>query len=369
MKTVCLENDCVGCKACVDVCPKNAIAVIDSLISYNALIDESLCVKCDMCHQICQNNNAITLLDSKVWKQGWADDNIRKRSSSGGIASAIISAFIKNGGVVCSCIFKDGKFGFAFSETEEDSSKFRGSKYVKSDPEGIYKQIKKKLVSGIKVLFLGLPCQVAAVKLYIGDKYAEELYTVDLICHGTPSPQILEKFLNVYGRSLKSIEDISFRSKTAFRVHVDYDSLVPLGVQDTYTFAFLTSLDYTENCYRCRYAQSKRIADITLGDSWGSDLPIEERRKGVSLILCQTEKGKELLASSGVKMENVNQEKTIENNHQLQHPSVCPVKRDKFFKLLSMGHSFNKAVALCYPKAYYKQKLKAILIRLRLFKV
>lgn len=105
MKTVCLENDCVGCKACVDICPKNAIAVIDSLTSYNALIDESLCVNCDMCHQICQNNNAITLLDSKVWKQGWADDNIRNRSSSGGIASAIISAFIKNGGVVCSCTF------------------------------------------------------------------------------------------------------------------------------------------------------------------------------------------------------------------------------------------------------------------------
>lgn len=95
-------------------------------------------------------------------------------------------------------------------------------------------------------------------------------------------------------------------------------------------------------------------------------MPIEERRKGISLILCQTEKGEKLLASSGVKMENVNREKAIENNHQLQHPPIRPVKRDKFFKLLSAGYNFNKAVALCYPKAYYKQKLKAILIKLRL---
>lgn len=133
------------------------------------------------------------------------------RSSSGGVAAAIERAFIKNGGIVCSCTFNFGKFEFDFAESEDEVSKFTGSKYVKSNPEGIYKKILEKLKLGRKVLFVGLPCQVTAVRHYTRNH--QNLYTIDLICHGTPSPQILDSFLSDYGIRLTEIQSIRFRKK------------------------------------------------------------------------------------------------------------------------------------------------------------
>lgn len=115
----------------------------------------------------CQNNVKQVLTKPIYWKQGWAhDDRIRMSSSSGGVAAAIEQAFIKNGGLVCSCTFNVGKFEFDFAESEDEVGKFTGSKYVKSNPEGVYKKILENLKLGRKVLFVGLPCQVSAVRHY-----------------------------------------------------------------------------------------------------------------------------------------------------------------------------------------------------------
>ena len=129
--------------------------------------------------------------------------------------------------------------------------------------------------------------------------------------------------------------------------------------QDLYTFAFLTSLDYTENCYSCRYATLDRVSDITLGDSWGSELSREEQKKGISLILCQTEKGVELVKSAGFELEEVDLDKAVTANHQLRHPSEMPDKRNTFFESVDRG--FHYAISKCYPKMYYKRRLKAFL--------
>lgn len=364
MKTVCDLDLCAGCMACVESCPRGAVEIVDSLRSYNAVIDEDRCIGCDLCHSVCQVNNKADFHEPYMWKQGWAaDDRIRNHSSSGGIAAALMEGFVKNGGIVCSCTFEHGGFVFDFGETSDEIKKFVGSKYVKSNPIGIYKKIKRRLLNGEKILFIGLPCQVAALKNYIGDKVDENLYTVDLICHGSPSPRILDMFLEKYGFSLEKIDDIRFRKKTSFRLYNGYESILPERVQDNYTFAFLTSLDYTENCYKCKYARKERVSDITLGDSWGSELDSAEQSKGVSLVLCQSDKGHMLLNSAMIHLEDVNIEKSLESNHQLRHPSNAPVERDSFFKYLENGMSFDKAIAKCYPKIYYKQKIKEILIK------
>lgn len=367
MKTVCEVNQCTGCMACVDICPKKAIHIEDSLSAYNAIIDSQLCVDCNLCHRVCQNNTELEFRKPTAWYQGWASDtNIRKKSSSGGVASAFIQGFIDKGGIVCSCVFSDGKFGFEFAESLEETHKFSGSKYVKSNPVGIYKRIKQKLNDGIKVLFIGLPCQVAAVKLFVGENLSENLYTVDLICHGSPSPKFFEKFTEEYGYSVTSLENVSFRKKDYYHVFRGTVGFEPDKVQDAYTFAFLNCLDHTENCYSCKYARQERIGDLTIGDSWGSALPESEQKQGISLMLCQSEKGKYLLENSPIQLLDVDLETAIENNKQLMHPSNQPTEREKFFRAFSKCQNFHKAVQMCYPMFFLKQRVKKILIKCHL---
>lgn len=368
-KTVCKLNNCTGCMACVDICPKDAIKIVDDLNSYNAVIDFNKCVECDLCNKVCQQNHPIKLQPPVLWYQGWAeDDEIRKNASSGGIASAISNAFFENGGIVCSCVFSNGQFKFQFAENVTEINKFAGSKYVKSNPKGIYLKVKNKLIEGQKVLFIGLPCQVAGLKKFVGEKYLDSLYTVDLICHGTPSPKLLQNFLNQYKVNLSDLNDVRFRVKGKFQISDRFKGIITNGVCDRYSIAFLNSLTYTENCYECNYAKKERVSDITLGDSWGSKIDQKEQLKGVSLVLCQTEKGKRLLDSSKIHLEDVCIENAISNNKQLSHPSIKPKGYEEFFKEIKKGKKLNNLVTKILPKQSIRQDIKEILIKCKIIK-
>lgn len=228
------------------------------------------------------------------WKQGWAqDDCVRMRSSSGGVATAVERAFIKNGGIVCSCTFSFGKFEFDFAETEDEVCKFTGSKYVKSNPEGVYKKILQKLKLGRKVLFIGLPMS-RFQRSGIIQRIIKICITADLICHGTPSPQILDSFLFDYGIRLTEVQSIRFREKNNFKLEQNGKRFAVPITTDNYMMTFLNSTTYTENCYQCQYAKIERPGDITLGDSWGSELEKSTQDKGISLVLCQKKREKNL---------------------------------------------------------------------------
>lgn len=360
MKTVCEINKCNGCMACIASCPKHCINVSDSVNSLNAQIDESLCVHCKQCETVCPNINKPTKSTPIEFKQGWANSELRNNSSSGGAAAAIIASFIQAGGYVASCLYKNGDFIFAITNDLEVAKKFAGSKYVKSNPTGIYEKIEARLATD-KVLFIGLPCQVAALKNYIKEK--DNLYTVDLICHGTPSIKLLAKFMTERRYKLVDVDDIKFRKKTEMGLYVNGNKLYLPRVTDEYLCAFLESLDYTENCYTCQFASLQRVADVTLGDSWGTEYK-EQEREGVSLILLQSEKGKELIAKSELDLRDVDIEKAIVNNHQLSHPSILTNKRKRFLKLIQGGKSFRLATLLVLPKTAAKQILKYIFVKL-----
>lgn len=272
---------------------------------------------------------------------------------------------------MASCLFKKGCFSFEITNNMKETQKFSGSKYVKSNPLGIYKKIKLLLSQNEKVLFLGLPCQVAGLKNYLNLKNDDNLYTIDLICHGSPSPKILDLFLRENNVDIECVKDVRFRNKTAFEVSTqkskeDYIRLSPVGVQDMYTYAFLNALDYTENCYKCRYASLDRVSDITLGDSWSSKLAKEEQNKGISLILCQTEKGKKLIQDTKLTLSAVDLKDAIAANHQLSHPSIEPVERKDFFDNLSKG--FEHALFSSVPKIYLRKKIKTILLKAKILR-
>lgn len=370
MTMVCNEDKCTGCMACLSVCPKDAITIKDSVMQYNAVIDLDKCVGCDACHAVCQQNNPPVLSEPITWYQGWArDETIRSKGSSGGFAGAISKKFIENGGEVYSCVFESGDFIFRCASTVDELHRFAGSKYVKSNPESIYREIKSKLCDGNKILFIGLPCQVGALKNYVRNSNTDLLYTIDLICHGTPSPKLLEIFLNQYEYSLKSVKNIAFRNKERFQVCEGYKGIITNGVGDRYTMAFLHSLSYTENCYECKYARKRRVSDITLGDSWGSDIGGEEHAKGISLALCMTKKGDELVKNSNLHLEMVDLEKAIASNHQLQYASIKPKAYDSFCEGIKEGKNFNRLVTKSLPKVCFKQDIKRLLIKLHVIHV
>lgn len=357
MKTVCELNMCNGCMACVEKCHRNAITIKDDLKYYNALIDNKKCVDCGLCTKVCPRENDNDMSKPKWWYQGWADSEIREYASSGGAASAIIRAFIKNGGYVASCLFDSGKFVFEVTNEMAVARKFAGSKYVKSNPEKIYGKIQSLLRANQKVLFIGLPCQVAAVNQFIKDK--TNLVTADLICHGTPSPYLLKKCLQEYGHDINTLTDINFRIKSLYELNRDGKPIAAFHTMDNYLIAFLHSYDYTENCYSCKFATLDRVSDITLGDSWGTELS-GEVKNGVSLILCQSEKGKELIESAGLNLLDVDINNAISHNEQLNKPSKCSKSRDQFFENYNRYNNFGKALVKTAPGIVAKEKVKSI---------
>ncbi len=365
MKTVCSPEKCAACMACQDICPKNAVTVqveIDRCIPY---IREDLCVECGLCRKVCQTHHPLKPNLPQVYLQGWASDSqVRASGSSGGIAGALTQAFLAQGGCVCSCIYTEGEFRFRIAQDVKDAGIFAGSKYVKSDPTGAWKQVHALLASGRKVLIIALPCQVAAAKLYMGP-LAEKLYTADLICHGSPSPKVLSAFWDQLGLR---ITNPGFRKKQSFRLSEADTPIFPEGVRDRYTLAFLNGLVYTENCYDCAYAREERVSDLTLGDAWGAQVDPQEEALGVSLILCQSQKGRELLEMAQLILTPADRETALANNQQLCHPYAMPQSRQKVIAGLEAGQPLSTLVRQAVPKQSRNQDIKSMLTKIGLFR-
>lgn len=366
MKAVCSPTQCTGCRACEAKCPKHAINLIDALDSVYAEINEDLCVHCGLCEKVCIVHNIAVKQLPIQWYQGWATNpEIRSSSSSGGIAAALTKKFIETGGYVCSCYFGDGEFSFHTTNNQEEAKRFAGSKYVKSNPSTAYSSVDKLLKNGERVLFIGLPCQVAGLKKYIPEHAQKNLYCIDLICHGTPSSGLFRLFLSQHTMMMENIDNISFR--TGGRMGLNVKSIALEGTTDRYMISFLNGLNYTEGCYNCSYACTPRVSDVTLGDNWGTDLS-EELPKGLSLVLCMTDKGEKMLADADINLLEVNVNKAISANGQLVHPSIKPEQRERFFREIKSGVNYDKLILRLFPKQSIKQLIKGVGIKMNLFK-
>lgn len=361
METVCSPNSCTGCCACVSICSKNAIQIEDKPDAMNAVIDKSKCVNCGRCKLVCPNIIIVKKKKPIKWYEGWAQENqIRFTSSSGGFASAIIKAFLEEGGTCYSCVFENGSFSYT---KVTDYRECQGSKYVKVLPGKVFRDVLNDLNKGNKVLFIGLPCHVAGAINYTHNH--ANLYTIDLICHGSPSISFLSKFLMQYNTSISDLSNIKFRVKD-FDLIEGYHKFSSTGIEDYYTFAFLKGLIYTDNCYSCAYAGIERCADITIGDSWGTKYADDELKKGISLALCMSEKGEFLLLNSGLYVTEPDVKSAIHSNKQLQHPTICPQQRKKMLRKIKKS-SFNTAVRSCYPWIWTKQFFKMLLFYVKVW--
>jgi len=299
---------CSGCHACYSVCPQNCIDMIkdDEGFLY-PLVDKDRCIKCGACIRACHILNPYEMDNNPTAYAAYlSDENIRQNSSSGGLFTPLSEYILSLGGVVFGAVFDD-KFNVNHSciEKKEDLEKLRGSKYVQSIIGETHKQAEEFLKQGRKVLFSGTPCQTAGLKFYLKKEY-ENLYLIDIICHGVPSPKIWEEYLKLTeDKNNDKVKKISFRDKTKgwrkFSMVFDFKTkkrqLKTLD-DDRYMYGFLRNIYLRPSCYACVEKSLHRKTDLTIADYWGIENVHSEFSddKGISLVFVNSEKGDKLFS-------------------------------------------------------------------------
>lgn len=357
------KEQCCGCGACLNICPKSAISMQEDEYGFTyPHIDETLCVGCGQCKKVCsyQDENVSLHEPITAYAAAGTDSELIKLSASGGIFASLAECILECGGIVYGCAFSQ-KDGSLYPEhvrltDKRELYKVQGSKYVQSASGDSYRHVKSDLQRGKKVLFSGTPCQVAALNGFLGKMDRSNLLTVDIICHGTPSSKLFQDYICELGRSIKgTITDFKFRDKAGgwgLKGAVYYTNkhnqskkrLIPVQLSSYYSL-FLKSETYRENCYSCQYAGEKRPGDITIGDYWGIEDEHPEYAKenggkfdfsdGVSCVLVNTENGRNWLETLNPQISFAESTfKQVQNrNHQLKAPSQHTQIREKVLKL------------------------------------
>lgn len=356
------KANCVGCRACMNICPANAITMQeDEEGFFYPVVDSEKCTNCGLCKKACPSLNKSEVFEENKLNPDcyavMADDEIRLVSSSGGAFTLIANWILEQGGYVCGVAFVGQKVQHIIIDNKEELYKLRGSKYVQSDTNTVYSEVKKLLKNNKLVLFTGTPCQVAGLNVFLGKKY-EKLYTIDVVCHGVPSQKLFNKYLN---ENIKEkLKNISFRNKSfGWNVHMyietDSDNYFIPRKKDDYLNAFLNNMCLRPSCGNCKYCTSQREADLTIGDYWAVERydPKLNDNKGTTLLLLNSLKAKFLHSKINYKCcvktpikyatwYNWTLYRTLP-----QHPN-----RETFFKLLNKNLPLNYIVDYCRRNKY-----------------
>lgn len=375
---ICPSDDCTGCFACMNRCPKDAIScVTDDLGRTLPQISPDKCVSCGLCKKVCPQVNAVPFrVPITCYAAQRNDDKKRIKSASGGIGAVLAEEIINAGGVVYGSAVKDGKVIHMRAETFEEVELFRGSKYVQSYIGNCFKDVQEQLKSGKKVLFIGTPCQIAGLKSFLGKECAN-LFCVDLICHGTPPMKYLEQHLN-HKAGTSDADYITFRcgENDYHLIAVKNGKIIYKKdkLHDSYYSSFYSGLISRENCYSCTYSKQERVSDMTIGDFWGLNRStLKTKQNGnISVILVNSVKGSRLFDS--IKSELVFEERTVneavDGNPQLRRPSIKAANRTKFIRGYIKSGDFAKAVSesgilLKMLKVNVKHTPKSILTKIK----
>lgn len=374
-------NSCTGCQACRIVCPKQAIEMQESKEGHiYPFVNTDLCIECNKCLKVCPEVNKVKRHEvpneaTAIWIK---DKYNRKYSTSGGAAYLIAKKIIKQGGYFCGVVYNNGGAEHRICNNIEELHLFQGSKYTHSNVKNVYKDVQALLKDDNKVLFSGTACQIAALYKYLNKEY-ENLYTIDILCHGVPSLRILREHIDVIEKKEnKRITHIRFRDKRPDQLHscMNYtfsdntNLIVPFG-KDVYFRCFVENYALRPNCFSCQYANSNRIADITLADFWGyspKKIKYLDCHKGVSLFLTNTNKGQQLLDM--IQHECVIDKKNIREaqscNRNLILPQEKPSDYDIFWERYLKGETLDELSPSFFPTSNnqistWKLKLKSVI--------
>ena len=367
------KKDCTGCRACEQICPVKAISMKEDDEGFiTPKVDEERCIKCGLCKKTCGQidrfYNKNNLEERKFLGVRPKEKEIAKNSTSGGIAYLIM--VIEENGIVFGSAYDENLMPYQkYVKDKKELQQLRGSKYVTSDTKKTFSQVKEFLEEGKKILYIGVPCQIGGLKKFLKKDY-ENLYTIDIICHGVPSQKIFKKYLENEEKKLREkIISYTARSKSKVAWGMGYCAEIKTKNKikykkadfDPYYTAFLKGKVNRECCYECKYANLDRIGDITLGDLWG----IEQfdydfyDKNGVSLAIVNTIKGEKIFnkVKNLVEYRQYNEQQVTKFNGNLKHPTTRPQNREIIYKQLD-EMSFEE-----YSKKYLanKNKLKYVL--------
>ncbi|MCI9132643.1 MAG: 4Fe-4S binding protein [Lachnospiraceae bacterium] len=377
------KEECCGCTACKFACPVHAIDMrIDRQGFSYPEIDEEKCINCGTCKRICPWNSQENMKQSR-WPDAYAvinnDEVVRGNSSSGGAFYRVAQYILQRGGIVYGVVFDDEfRVTHVRGTCTEDVIRMQRAKYVQSDLKNIFELVKNDLLDNRDVLFTGCPCQVDGLKHYLKGCKQERLITCDLICHGVNSPKIWMDYLS-YRKKKNDILSINFRNKSkgwrtnSMHIQMNRKDYLVESSYDCFFQAFYSGVSLRPSCFSCKYARLNRIADITLGDFWGIEriFPELDDNKGVSLVLINSNKGKELFLriEESFTKRNVEADKCLQPS--LESPRIKPKQYEQFW-----SDYFSKSGFALVRRKYLndgikgkiKRMIKSTLIKLKLWK-
>lgn len=372
------KDKCSGCYACTNTCPKNCIQMVaDEEGFWYPSVDKEKCIDCGLCEKVCpiihkwHSDDSHSTIAMAAINQ---NEEIRLKSSSGGIFTLLAEQIIKQGGVVFGAAFTDDfkTVNHICVDNTSDLEKLRGSKYVQSKIGDTYKYAKKYLDSGRPVLFTGTPCQIDGLYAYLRNTY-EKLYTQDIICHGVPSPMVWEKYLEERERMAASkTQRMFFRHKKygwkTFAVLFEFSNntaYIKSLREDSFMRAFLSNSCLRPSCHACSFKTVKRQSDITLADFWGVQyvLPDMDDDKGISIILTHSEKGNKLIEniSKSIKSQEISTDIVKKYNPAVRSSSKVGQFRKEY--LHDVQFESTDVLADRYFKLSMKSKIKANLAK------
>lgn len=375
------KHDCCGCSACASICPKHCITMqADSEGFLYPVVNMADCIDCGLCEKVCHELHPYEeRKPQKVYAALNKDEEVRLKSSSGGIFYLLAEKIIVEGGVVFGARFDDQwQVVIDYAETMDGVRAFMGSKYVQARMDTAYADAKRFLKEGRKVLFSGTPCQIAGLNHYLRKPH-DNLLTVDIICHGTPSPKVWSRYLDeVVTAGRKAIHDVQFRNKRngwkAFNFTMAYDkdekavSLFSHHQQNHYMRAFLRDMILRPACYQCQAKSGRSYSDITIADFWGinTEMPEMDDDKGTGLVLVNTEKGQSALDWTKISHKETTAETAVRYN-PAYYRSVAPhPKRAAFFNRLDEADSVN-ALIIDSLRPTLKQRVRMQVSRCKQF--